>query len=148
MPMFPSYRDFVRLERKIDDALSRIESLAYAVSITLERTRLMPKTLKDVEDQNALILDALRKNTDLDDSLKTLVNGVRSQVDDLTKQLADLKAAGGASPDDLQALFDQGQAMITSIDADQLSKAAIANTEADPNPAPAAPAPDGSTAAP
>lgn len=104
------------------------------------RMNRMAKTLDDVKAQTAALIDSVKKNTDLTDSIKTLVNGLRSQIDDLKQQVADLQAAGGASPDDLQALSDQLGAAITSIDADSAAESAIAGTEADPNPVPAQPA--------
>lgn len=99
-------------------------------------------TLADIQAQTAAVLDAARKNADLTDSIKTVINGLRSQIDDLQKQVADLVAAGTATPEQLQSVSDNLTATLASIDADTAAEAVIAGTEADPNPAPA---PDAAT---
>lgn len=107
------------------------------LTMILERINNMP-TLDDIKAQTQAILDAARQNADLTDSIKTLVNGLRSQIDALQQQVADLVAAGTATPEQLQALSDNLTATLASIDADTAAEAAIAGTPADPNPAPTA----------
>lgn len=99
----------------------------------------MAKTLDDLKAQNDSLLDAARKNHDLVDAIKTVLVGQRSQIDDLTAQIKALRDQGGASPAELDALYNQGSALLTTLNEDNTAEAILAGTEADPNPAPPTP---------
>ncbi len=122
MPLFASYRDFVRLEGKVDAIMARLQHILPR----LQQLENLMITAADFKAKTDALLASVQANTDQTNSIVQYVQGLKAQLTDLQAQLA---AAVAANPTpDLQAASDALDGAIASIDADTVSEAAVANT--------------------
>lgn len=118
------------------EALGRIEKslaqLVQAMARTLQTEGRILMTVDDLLAKSSQVLDQTKKNTDLDNSIITIVNHNNDVIKDLQKQLAD----AGNDPTKLQQLSDQLDAILNSETANGAAVAAAvtANTPVDPAP--------------
>jgi len=85
-------------------------------------------TVQEINDKIATLTQKVQANTDATSAVATYVQGLKDQLTDVQKQLADAIAAN--DPTALQGASDALDAAINAIDADTASEAAIANTPA------------------
>lgn len=124
MPLFASYRDFIRLEMKVDETLHLLRSIN-------ERTKHMP-TASEVAAQANALLAKVSANTDATASIATFIQGLKDQLAAIQQQLADAIAAN--DPAALQAASDALAAAGAALDADTVAEQALVNTPAEPTP--------------
>lgn len=88
-------------------------------------------TVKDIQDKLVTLQASVAKETDLDQSIITLVTGLSAVIADLRKQLSDAIAAG-ADPAALNAVLDGLAAAQASVDsnAQKIADAVTSNTPA------------------
>lgn len=100
-------------------------------------------TLSELKAQLSDTVSQSREQTKAFDAFGVFVSGLKTSVDDLTNQVADLKAqvaaGGGVSPADIQDI-SAGLSEISKTLADERTREAVLEgTEVDPNAPPAEP---------
>jgi len=112
-----------------DRRAANIERLLTAVLHKLDRMEnFAMATAADVKAKTDALLARVQANTDATSSVVTYVQGLKAQLTDIQTQLAAALASGDQpSIDAASAALDTA---ITSIDADTVAEAAIANTPA------------------
>lgn len=115
------HQHFINLEKKVSTLMSAVS---------------------DVKKQMDDLLVQVTENDDLDTAMKTAYDFFIKTIKDQNKQIADLIAAGGASPAELQAVLDVGKAISEKLSSQKLVEASLANTDIPPDePPPPPPAP-------
>lgn len=105
-----------------------LRSIDLKLDLTNERLDTMARTIDDILAQGQTVLTGVTKNTDLDDSIITMLNAETATLKDLRGQLA----AAGTDPAKLEALgtlMDQVAAANDS-NAQKKTAAITANTGA------------------
>lgn len=128
MPLFASYRDFVRLEAKIDGIAATLGVVYHDSVLTLKQEAAMAATLADIETKSAAILAQAQAETNAVNALTAAWNANQAQ---LVQLKADLDAALAANdPAGIQTASDNLDAGITAISANDVAIAALTNTPA------------------
>lgn len=128
MPLFASYRDFMRLEHKVD-LLLRNQAIDFSHLTEMENT--IVATIADIQAQADDTLTRVTANTNALDAIKTLIQSQTDQIKTLNQELKDA-IANGADPAALQAISDKLTAVTQATDAQAAAEAALANTPAAP----------------
>lgn len=144
-PMFASYRDHQRLEFKVDAIAKAVGAVLRHEDFILKLETNLMTTAADIKAQSEALLADVKAETNAVAAVTSLVNGLKSQVDDLTQQLKDA-IANGADQATLQAIADNLTTATAAVDANAAAEAALTNT-APPAPE-TAPAPVPPSAAP
>jgi hypothetical protein len=122
MPLFASYADFVRLERKID--------LSYAaLQLIIRKDTDMAKTLAEIENDAEATLAKVQAQTSALTAIAQVITDQKTKIADLQEQLDDA-IASQADPAQLQAISDAIKQTNDALDANAAAEAALANTEA------------------
>ncbi len=148
MPLFASYRDFQRLEFKVDAIAKAIGVVIRHEDFLIHMEQQQMTTAAEIKAQSETLLAEVRQESDRIVAIQTLVQGQNDTINSLNQQLRDA-IANGADKDTLQAISDNIAAATAAVDANLAAEAAVANTEppAPPAPEPApAPAPAPSAA--
>lgn len=131
MPLFASYRDFIRLERKVDALLTSAGISLHNQEFIIHQENIEMATLADIQAQADASLAAVTKNTDALASIKTVLDNQNAQIATLTDEL-NAAIANGADPTALQAISDKLTAVVEATDTQAAAEAALANTPAAP----------------
>jgi uncharacterized protein YjcR len=129
-------------ENRVERRLSAIERLLVGIAHKLDiiteveiHDLLMENTqMATAAEVKAKIDDLLNKtqaNTDATSAIASFIQGLKDQLADVQQQLADAIAAGG-TPEELQAIADQLDAVTANLDADTVAEQALVNTPAEP----------------
>lgn len=116
-----------RVEIHSHDSIKLDEILKQLLTITKNQTT-MSGTLKDIQDQNAALIEAVAAEDTVIDSAVALITGFATTLADIKAQLAAAIAAN--DPVAIQAVADSLSATITDVNAKKqsLADAVAANT--------------------
>lgn len=112
----------------------------HMIDLTKKVSTLM-SAVSDVKKQMDDLLVQVTENDDTDAAMKTAYDFFIKTIKDQNKQIADLIAAGGASPQELQAILDVGKAISDKLSSQKLVEATLANTDIPPDEPPPPPPP-------
>lgn len=113
-----------------DRRAANIERLLASLIHKLDHMENVMATAADVKAKTDALLTRVQANTDATSSVVTYVAGLKAQLTDIQAQLAAALAAGDQTS--IDAASDALDTAITSIDADTVAEAALANTPAAP----------------
>lgn len=125
MPLFPDYKDFKRLESKVDSALSLIH-------VILSKELAEVTTVQDIKQQSADLLAEVRKETDEKQAIAIALQGMQKLYSDTLSELK-VAIANGANADDLNTIASNMTAALNGVQANEATDAVFANTKLDPN---------------
>jgi hypothetical protein len=111
-----------------EEVLRRLDSLLDINGLILDRSDTIMALIDDLKQKMDAATASIQRNSDLDDSIITMLTAESQQIKDLKAALE----AAGTDPQKLQELADAMDALITKSDAEATKKAdaVTANTPA------------------
>lgn len=126
-PLFASYRDFQRIEFKIDAIARQVGAVIKHEEFIAHMENQIMLTENDIKAQSDDLITKVTKLTEVDQALGTYIQGLKDQQTVLAQELADA-LANGANQDTLKAISDNMTAAAQQIDAAAAADAVFQNT--------------------
>lgn len=120
MPIFASYADHMRLERKVDFLID-------LVRLIIGKDETMAKTLAEIEADAQATLVKVQAETNAISAISIVITDYKKQISDLTAEL-NTAIANQADPATLQGISDAIQQTSDALDTNAAAEAALANT--------------------
>lgn len=127
MPLFPSYRDFQRLEFKVDAIAKQLGVVIRHEDFLIHLEKEQMLTEADIKAQSDDLIAKVANLTQVDQALGTYIQGLKDQQTVLAQELADA-IANGANQDTLTAISNNIMAAAQQIDAAAATDAVLVGT--------------------